>query len=210
VRRILVSLLAVAAACKNDGSGEAQPKPGAEGKPKIAGVFPDSFKCDSILSAEAMGALVGGTAKPVDPQFRPPKGVPNPCNYEVIVDGSPQLWVYDFDCRDDYKQRADILFEQYAKQSSDNVAQYNALADAGQVKPNDAGISTASPEGAAEVNVGAKGLDHHGQGLLFIDDDAPCYVRVVGPTFDKRVAVAKAISEKLTYMNAPMKPRNVP
>lgn len=35
------------------------------------------------------------------------------------------------------------------------------------------------PEPAAEVAIGAKGLDY-GQGLIFIDDDAPCYVHVTG------------------------------
>ena len=34
---------------------------------------------------------------------------------------------------------------------------------------------------AHEVEVGRRALDHHGQGLLFVDDDSPCYVPIVGP-----------------------------
>ena len=64
-----------------------------------------------------------------------------------------------------------------------------------------------APSGAVDVEVGAKGLDHHGQGLLFIDDDAPCYVRVVGPDAQRRLALARAIAKNLTFANAPMTPR---
>jgi hypothetical protein len=99
------------------------------------------------------------------------------------------------------------LFEQYKTGSSDIIEQYDALADAGAVKANDAGTSITRPEPAVEVDVGAKGLDHHGQGLVFVDDDAPCYVRVVGPNAAHRLAVAQAIAKNLTFANAPMTPR---
>ena len=64
-----------------------------------------------------------------------------------------------------------------------------------------------APGAAVDVAVGAKGLDHHGQGLLFIDDDAPCYVRVVGPDAPRRLALAQLIAKNLTFANAPMSPR---
>jgi hypothetical protein len=83
------------------------------------------------------------------------------------------------------------------------------LADAGGIKPNDAGVVNRAPDVAAEVAVGAKGLDHHGQGLIFIDDDAPCYVRVIGPDAAKRLALAQLIAKNLTYENAPMSPRPI-
>ena len=60
-----------------------------------------------------------------------------------------------------------------------------------------------------EVEVGAKGLDHHGQGLIFIDDDAPCYVRVIGPDAANRLALAQLIAKNLTFANAPMSPRPI-
>ena len=75
------------------------------------------------------------------------------------------------------------------------------------MKPNDAGIEYHRPGAPTEVDVGAKALDHHGQGLLFIDDDAPCYVRVVGPDSNARLALAKLIAKNLTFQNAPMTPR---
>ena len=115
------------------------------------------------------------------------------------------------------KQRADALFAQYTRTSGELIEQYNAASDAGPtpgVKPEPRqgfrrrhrAIQRA-PEAAAEVPVGAKALDHHGQGLLFIDDDAPCYVRVVGPDAARRLALAKHIAKNLTFANAPMTPR---
>ncbi|HEY6038450.1 MAG TPA: hypothetical protein VIV58_29410 [Kofleriaceae bacterium] len=195
------------AGCKNDGSAAATEKAKVEEPKKLAGVYPDKFQCDSILSVEQVGALLGGQAHALDSASSVPRGIAHPCNYEVTVNGAAEYWTYDFDCRDGAKQRADKLFEQYKTGSSDIIEQYDALADAGAVKPNDAGTSIARPEPAAEVDVGAKGLDHHGQGLIFLDDDAPCYVRVVGPNAEHRLAVAKAIAKNLTFANAPMTPR---
>ena len=97
------------------------------------------------------------------------------------------------------------------------VEQYNVAADAGPKPPTPMPRSSSptpgidapqrAPEIAAEVAVGAKGLDHHGQGLIFIDDDAPCYVRVVGPDAARRLELAKLIAKNLTFANAPMTPR---
>jgi hypothetical protein len=118
-----------------------------------------------------------------------------------------EYWTYDIDCRDDMKQRADALFAQYKRTSAELVAQYDQMTDAGLVKPTDAGIAIKRPEDAVEVEVGAKALDHHGQGLLFVDDDAPCYVRVIGPDAPRRLELAKLVARNLTFANAPMTPR---
>ena len=42
---------------------------------------------------------------------------------------------------------------------------------------------------------------------MFIDDDAPCYVRVVGPNAAHRLELARLIAKNLTFANAPMTPR---
>ena len=197
------------AACKDDGTATAEQS--KEPAPrKLAGVYADKFQCDSILKVDELGALLNGSAHALDSASSVPRGIAHPCNYEVTVDGAAQYWTFDFDCRDGVKQRADKLFEQYKSGSSDNIEQYDSLADAGSVKANDAGTSIARPEPAVEVDVGAKGLDHHGQGLIFVDDDAPCYVRVVGPGAAHRLALARAIAKKLTFANAPMTPRPMP
>ena len=195
------------AGCKDDGSAAATQKAKDQEPKKLAGVYPDKFQCDSILSLDQVGALLGGQAHVLDSASSVPRGIAHPCNYEVTVNGAGEYWTYDFDCRDGAKQRADKLFEQYKTGSSDIIEQYDALVDAGAVKPNDAGISISRPEPATEVDVGAKGLDHHGQGLIFVDDDAPCYVRVVGPNAAHRLALAQAIAKNLTFANAPMTPR---
>ncbi len=204
------------AACSNDGSTTSQPK-GTEQPTKLAGVYPEQFQCDSIATTAVLATVLGGTVKQIDSPSSVPRGVPHPCTYEVTAQ-QPEYWTFDFDCRDGMKQRADALFAQYTRTSAELVEQYNAAADAGPqpgakrdagVRDKDAGIDAPqrAPEAATEVMVGLKGLDHHGQGLIFIDDDAPCYVRVVGPDSARRLELAKTIAKNLTFANAPMSPR---
>jgi len=212
VRSCLLVLLAVLGSCDAGSSGSHDKSEAVGSNRKLAGVYPEQFKCDTILTDDALGQLLGGSAHPLDSAMRPPKGIAYPCNYQVTADGNVEYWMFDFDCRDNMKQRADALFAQYKTGSTDMVEQYNALSDAGQIpKPNDAGVTYhAPPTAAVEVDVGAKGLDHHGQGLIFIDDDAPCYVRVVGPDAQRRLLLARAIAKNLTFANAPMTPRPFP
>jgi hypothetical protein len=206
----LIALCLLGGACKNDGSAGTAEKKGTEPSKQLAGVYPEKFQCDSILKVDQIGQLLGGTAHALDSASAVPRGIAHPCNYEVTVNNAAEYWTFDFDCRDNAKQRADKLFEQYKTGSSDIIEQYDALADAGAVKANDAGTSIARPDPAVEVDVGAKGLDHHGQGLIFVDDDAPCYVRIVGPEAARRLVLARAIAKNLTFANAPMTPRAMP
>jgi hypothetical protein len=210
-------LLAACTACSQSSSGESQKKPTDEQERKLAGVYPENFKCDSIATPDALAQVLGASARQVDSPSSIPRGVPHPCTYEVATQ-LPEYWTFDFDCRDGMKQRADALFAQYTRTSADLMESYNAASDAGPkpgikpdaaVKDPDAGPEPIrrAPEAAAEVAVGAKALDHHGQGLLFIDDDAPCYVRVVGPDSARRLALAQLIAKNLTFANAPMTPR---
>jgi hypothetical protein len=202
-----IALLGLAAAC-NKSDTNTQPEKTAERERKLAGVYPENFKCDTIANVGDLGQVLGGTVRQIDSPMSVPKGVPHPCNYEVQAQ-TTEYWTYDIDCRDGMKQRADALFAQYTTDSTASLQHYNALADAG-IKPTDAGITIHAPETATEVAVGAKGLDHHGQGLIFIDDDAPCYVRVVGPDSARRLELAKLVAKNLTFANAPMTPRPMP
>ncbi|MCX5745858.1 MAG: hypothetical protein NT062_25560 [Proteobacteria bacterium] len=208
MRRLqLFTLSAVLAACGKPAE-EAQPTAAEGSTRKLAGVWPSDFKCSSIITDEAVGTLLGGKATSIGSPSSVPRGLAHPCAYELVTATGPEYWTYDFDCRPDYKKQADILFTQYAKTSAELVAAYNAEADAG-IKPSDAGVQRA-PEVSAVVDVGAKGLDHHGQGLIFIDDDAPCYVRVVGPDAPRRLELSKTVAKNLTFANAPMSPRPFP
>lgn len=215
MRRTTLLLFALAG-CSQDGSGSTQAKPTEEPR-KLAGVYPDKFKCDSVVTTESLGQVLGGTARQIDSPSSVPRGLPHPCTYEVTSQ-QPEYWTFDFDCREGMKQRADALFAQYTRTSAELVEAYNGAADAAPqpsakrdagTHDKDAGIDAPqrAPEPASEVAVGAKGLDHHGQGLLFIDDDAPCYVRVVGPDAARRLDLAKLIAKNLTFANAPMTPR---
>lgn len=209
--RLIAFTLALGGLAACDGGSGAADKAKTEAPlTKLVGVYPDKFQCDSILSAHDLGELLGGVGHDLDSASSVPRGVAHPCTYQVTANGAAEYWTYDFDCRDNARQSAEKLFEQYKTGSSDMIEQYDALSDAGQVKPTDAGVAISRPEPAVEVEVGAKGLDHHGQAILFVDDDAPCYVRVVGPGAPHRLAVAQAIAKKLTFSNAPMSPRPLP
>jgi len=216
VRRstLFTSLFAISigalAGCEKPAETEvAEPKTTETAGRKLAGVFPSDFKCDSIATDAQLGELLGGTAAFVPSPSSTPRGVPKPCAYQITSATAQDYWTFDFDCRDNYKQSADALFAQYTRTSDELVAAYNAEADAG-IKPTDAGVAIRPPEAAAMVEVGAKALDHHGRGLIFIDDDAPCYVRVVGIDAAKRLELAKLVAKNLTFANAPMTPRPHP
>jgi hypothetical protein len=200
-------VLVVLAGCKDDA---AAPAPSPPPPPRrLAGVYPETWRCDSVAPLDALGLVLGGTVKPLESAMSVPRGLPNPCNYELQA-ANLTYWTFDLDCRDGMKQRADALFAQYETTSQELVQHYDAKADAGAIKPNDAGPPLHAPEPAVEVAVGAKGLDHHGQGLVFIDDDAPCYVRVVGKDAARRLELAKLVAKNLTFANAPMSPRAFP
>lgn len=190
---------------------KAAPRARAEDEaPVLVGVYPEKFQCESLISDTAMTELLGAPARKVESAASAPSGVASPCNYLATVAGqpSPIAWTFDIDCRDNMKQQAEALFAQYERTSSELVAaamaqpaSATAPVDGGAPKPRRA------PELSREVDVGARGIDHHGTGLLFVDDDAPCYVRVVGPDADKRLALAKHLVSALTPATAPMSPR---
>lgn len=204
-----LGLVLAVAGCKSDEAESSRKKAHDPGGPQLAGVWPDRFQCASITPLEALGTVLGATPKALDNPAPIPRGVPQPCVYEVPAADRLEIWTFDFDCRDGHKQRADTLFAQYKQQNTDLIAHYDQMSAAGAIKPNDAGIEAVRPGEFEEVDVGAKGLDHHGQALLFIDDDAPCYVRVVGPDAPRRLELAKLIAKNLTFANAPMTPRAV-
>lgn len=209
--RFCPSFLLLIAACSSDASTPkdkpVDPPPG-----KMAGVFPDRFDCTTIVSIETLATMLGGNIRKVEgPMSAGARGVPKPCEYEVQSD-PPAKYQYDFDCRDNYKQSADALFKQYKEQNAARIEEYNRASDAGPPPKapkgaEDAAVEMKQPNPPQEVAVGAKGLDHNDQGILFIDDDAPCYVRVYGPDPAKRLELAKLVSKNLTFANAPMNPR---
>jgi hypothetical protein len=197
---------AAAGACKTEPpSSETQRK--EEAPTQLAGVWPKSFECSSIAAPAALAPILGGEVKPTESPMIMPKGVAAPCVYDVLREGTVEQWQFDFDCRDNYQSQYDKLAEQYRKQNTEMIADWNQKADAGVFKPNDAGITYTRPGDPIAVEVGQKGLDHHGQALIFLDDDAPCYVRVAGKDAAKRLLLAKLIARNLTFQNAPMTPR---
>lgn len=173
---------------------------------RVVGVYPEDFQCTNLLTPEQAQSLQGGTVRYVDSNMPVPTGVPKPCAWVVDIGGATQAWTFDIDCRDEAKRTADKLFDQYLSSSASAHKEYAGLMDAGYKTPPDAPPSRA-PQPATEVAVGARGLDHAGQAVLFWDDDAPCYVRVVGPAQDQRLSLALHLAKALTPATAPMTPR---
>ncbi len=96
-------------------------------------MYPDQWKCDSLVTTDTLAQILGGPVHATDAAAIPPNGVPHPCTY-LVETSPPEAWTFDIDCRDNMKQRADALFAQYAKDSADQVAQFSQLADAGALK----------------------------------------------------------------------------
>lgn len=202
-------MILVAACDSGSGAGPKQEK-STDSDRKLAGVFPDRFNCDTIIKEDDLGTLLHATkVSKVDNPTSMPRGIAAPCNYAATTQDTVEPWSFDFDCRDGFKERADALFEQYKQNNAEMIAEFQKAADAG-IKPTDGGPAPKAVEGAVEVDVGRRGLDHHGQAILFVDDDAPCYVRVNGPDPERRLELAKMVAKNLTFANAPMTPRPFP
>lgn len=199
----------------------------------MVGISPSEFRCDVLATDEQMAELLGAPTRRVESAATASNGMASPCNYLTTRAGaaSAEAWTFDMDCRDNMLTRANALFAQYERTSAELVgmaANVKADAEAGRPARNPAPGSSSSasssstgggaagnapdkprarPELARQIDVGARGLDHHGQGLLFIDDDAPCYVRVVGPDGERRLALARHLAAALKPATAPMSPR---
>lgn len=217
-------VLLAACSSKDDSKESASGSDVVEGPGKtVLGIDPPKWKCEMIAEPARIAEVLGGEIAVLDSPFTPPRGVPEPCNYTVSRPGPPrkdgdastpmvEAWTFDLDCRPDYEERAEILFAEYAQKSEELVAEYSKRTTGPGVKPptDDAGVPLKAPQSAHDALVGRRALDHHGQGLLFLDDDAPCYVRVVGPDAARRLALAELVAAGLHEANAPMKPHGDP
>lgn len=215
---VIASLLASALGCKGDRAASKPATSTAEVR-QMVGVDPKEFRCDSLVSEGQLGQLVGGRARAVESAVTTPLGIAAPCTY--LVEGSaaagsgggsasPVGWTFDLDCREGMQARAEALFDEYTRTSADAVERAAAVPASERGERGERGEAGAQPALAREVEVGARGLDHHGQGLLFVDDDAPCYVRVVGPGASERLALAQHLVRTLAPITAPMTRRPAP
>jgi|GEM_PF-3661798 len=170
----------------------------------FVGVDPLIFKCESITPVADIARLVEGAVEQVEDPFRPPKGTPPPCNYQltearalpehqfgeapgdkdfkVKLDAGPPapaqwMWSVAYDCREGAHKSARRDMERLVGEES-----------------------------AVEVSVGSYGIDAKGSALMFFDEDSPCWVRVTGPG-SYRLAIAQYVERKLQARNAPMRPR---
>ena len=163
----------------------------------IIGTEPELFRCSDVAPTDEIAALLGGKVASVETHSEPPPGVPRPCTYVRTVEQTTEPWSFDIDCRATALDTARSLMRQY-QASSDRSA---SAAQTRQTKQPDNRDSASVTTRAVEV--GRVALDHHGQSLLFVDDDAPCYVRVNGPSAEGRLGLARMIARKLTPKSAP-------
>jgi len=192
--RAWVWLLATAVVFAAGCGGETKKKPKQKRLPGEAsegmyGVDPSIFKCESIAAVGDISQAIGGEVAPMETMFTPPTGTPPPCDFRQVdvpppevQDGAPapaqRMWSIRFDCRESYLP----VTEKEMKR---------LLAD----------------EGATKVQVGQWGVEHLDAKLVFVDDDAPCTVTIVGPGTQERTAIGQLIARKLTLKTAPMTPR---
>jgi hypothetical protein len=208
MRRVVPLLLCLASApgCDNKGTVVASESAGTVGdQVKLVGVDLDQWTCDLIATPAAISQLLGIPARGVDSTLGSAPGTPKPCNF-VAEGAAPEAWSFDFDCRDNALATAEKLFAEYTARNYELIAQFDA-SSGGKVVKDDAGVEQHAVAAPFEVQVGKKALDHHGQAILFIDDDTPCYARVAGPDPERRLLVAKLVAQKLTPTTAPMRPR---
>jgi hypothetical protein len=181
-RIALVTALVWVSACSQETSRHKAHE--AQKTTAVIGIEPLLFRCEQLASPEDVASALGGVVTRTEVAFNPPPGTAAPCHYLRTYESTQQPWSFDIDCRDDALKTARTLFEQYR--------------------------NTLNEAGAEAVSVGREAMDHHGQALIFIDDDAPCYVRVNGPTAEGRLGLGKLIAERLRPETAPMRPRPAP
>jgi hypothetical protein len=182
LRVVLVAMCIWTFACGSKGSSAGKDE--EQARPiRLVGIDPMIYTCENLVTVDDVASALGGTITTAEVAFEPPPGTAAPCHYLRSFDESQQPWSFDMDCRKNALDTARGLLEQYQ----------------GTAARTDAGMS------AAEV--GKEAVDHHGQALLFIDDDTPCYVRVHGPSAEGRLSLARLLAEKLTLDTAPMTPR---
>ena len=173
----LLAFLAGAAACtgeRNPGKGTRLAEDDSPAPIQVIGVSPLDFRCDLVVHPHAVAEAVGAPVEPEETGFSPPAGVAKPCHYRSTAADRPGAWSFDLDCRE------------------------HALDTGGQLMAQYAADPTARP-----VLVGRTGIDHHGVQLLFVDDDTPCYVRVMGKGETERLALARLVADGLVRTNAP-------
>lgn len=202
MRRAVVLAFVLAACTESKKAAPSVKEQG--GGVQLVGIDPDRWTCDQVATKDAVEQAVGGHVKEVEGSLAPPRGTPRPCAYLLDV-AVPEAWTFDLDCRPGALRTAETLFKQYTEYNEALIAAY---ADAGPDElKDDAGVVHVAPGGPTPVAVGTKALDHNGQALLFVDDDTPCYGRVVGPDAARRLALAQLVAKNLRPATAPMEPR---
>lgn len=174
----IASIPLALAACTGGDEGKSADKGAvddATDQAYLVGIRAEDFVCESLFSIEEATKLFGGRVKQVESPHSPPLGVPGSCNFESFAEGrAPMRWSFDLDCRDGAHSDAAQLMVQYAE----------------------------APE-ATPMRLGRSALDHNGSALLFIDDDTPCYGRVLGPGRDIRKQIAELLIPRLEPSTAP-------
>jgi hypothetical protein len=201
----LCLLLFASCSEKSSGAASGPSENVGGGDIKLVGVDLDRWTCDLIATPAMISQTLGIPARGVDSTLGSAPGTPKPCNF-VAEGAAPEAWSFDLDCRDNALKTAEKLFSEYMARNEELIAQWDA-STGGKVLKDDAGVEQHAVAAPVEVQVGRKALDHHGQAILFIDDDTPCYARVAGPDAERRLLVAKLVAQKLTPATAPMRPR---
>lgn len=188
VLRMCLGLLCVVhvAGCSSSGGSSGEDDKGKT--TEVIGIDPLSYKCEYLATVEQVAEAIGGKVEQRETAFTPEPGTAEQCAYlRTGEEGKQEAWSFDLDCRADAMKTADTLFKQYEK-----------------TRMNDAGAFTNE---TGLVQIGRRAMDHHGQALIVVDDDTDCYLRVMGPGAEGRLALGKLLVDKLVWKIAPIRPR---
>jgi hypothetical protein len=227
--------LALGACKEEEPAPKAAPKPQVEPAPKPAnmiGVSAEDFECDAVATTEQVAEALGVEVVKEDPLIAPPAGLARPCAYSGRLRPAGEGDGAGKELDERAKQRLEAAREEERKRKIEALREENPFISVNQAAQLVDGADSAhvtwsydidcrdralrdaeslmaryqDAPGATEVEVGRRGLDHNNAALLFIDDDAPCYVRVLGPDAEQRLALARLVAAGLTPKNAPLAP----
>jgi hypothetical protein len=146
------------------------------GHVRVVGVIPDKFDCQAFLPDA--DAIAGAPVTWSKSEFVPQQGTAPPCAF-MRSDDETRWWQFTLDCRPVAESEIDLLLK--------------------------ARTAAADPDLKTPA-IGRKAVDHSRAQLVFLDDDTPCAVWIVGPDEASRTALAQVVGPRLVRDNAPMRP----
>lgn len=188
--------------------------------PKIWGVEPSKFDCQSLVPTKDVSTLAGGEVTFEGSGVPTAEGTPSPC-----------AWVLEHKPTEAEQKAMEKEQEKLAKKANDSGGAGSiefAVAAWGKSKDKVYGVSfdcrdrahartdewfaslAGNPDAKDVPGLGKRAMDHKGGQLVFNDANTPCSVTLNASDEVSRQALAKLVLARLTNETAPMRPRIAP